>query len=416
MKVFRSSMAVMLGLAMASLASEARSQSTRVTSTPLEGGGKSFVGTANKDSISGTNFDDIIAGNAGDDSLRGYAGNDVIDGGDGRDNIDAGDGNDTVSDGNGDDTVRLGRGNDMYVGSPGSDKVLSDFVPTRGVIEVDTADYSAFTTSVAFEIRDTSALIFTTTETGVLERDSLSRFDVYFGTAHNDLFKISGSSRNLPDMGPPSYTVYGGEGADTFVVSRFLDTPLKVVTSSGTTFVPVLPAVVADFIPLEDKIMFNAESFAGTALVNDEVFEGTTDLGENVFAGVDEEGNELFEFIEVDLLLQNVARSDDGLLLDAQEGNNVYVLQGSFESVDAAAVTLAMSLSTGPIDDGVGFGVYFDSTEGRIRVFSTTDLDSLDGEPTVIGNFENDLGELNVELLPLLTEEDFAIVDSAFGF
>lgn len=234
-------------------------------------------------------------------------------------------------------------------------------------------------------------------------------------SAQDDLFKIAGTPRNPSEFGLAFYTVHGGEGADTFVVSRFLDTPVKIVTSSGTTFEPVFPPVVADFTPFEDKILFNAESFAGTALVNDDVFEGTTDLGEIVFAGVDEEGNEVFEFVEIDLLFQNVARSEDGLLLDAQEGNNVYVLQGSFESVEEAAFILAMALSTGPIDDGVGFGVYFDSTEGRIRVFSTTDLDSLDGVPTVIGNFENDLGELNIELLPLLTADDFAIVDSDFG-
>lgn len=381
----------------------------KIISTLLEGGGKAITGTSNRDVIMGTSFDDIIFGGSGDDILRSSGGNDAVDGGDGRDNIDAGDGNDTVTDGNGDDVVQLGRGNDVYFAGGGSDLVNSEFTPTKGVFEVDTADYSGFSTGVQFEIRGSAALAFTVNEAGVLERDSLSRFDVYVGTAQDDIFKISGSTGQASEFGPSFYTVHGGEGADTFVLAKFTATDVKVVVAATgeTIFEPALAPVVADFAPGEDKIMFDAESFA-----ND-----TTDLGVLVPTGVDEEGNTTFEFVVADLSFQNVGRSEDGGLLDAQEGNNVYVLQGSFESLDAATDALALALSQGDVDDGFGFGVYFDSTQGRIVAFSTSDLDGEDALIKVIGNFENDLGnETNIDLLSTLTADDFALVNSDFGF
>jgi hypothetical protein len=400
----------------------------KVVSVTIEGGGKSFLGTVNGDVISGTSFADIMFGDAGNDTLLGKDGNDTIDGGDGRDYIDAGNGNDIVSDGAGDDTsVRLGRGNDTYLGSAGSDNVSSDVGPTKGVIEFDTADYSGFATATVFDINRDDAKVLTITSAGVLETDKLSRFDSYIGTALNDVFLMTGAPATLPEVGPDHFTVTGGAGSDTFVVAKFVQSEVRVVvTSTGADEIQLVGSapVVTDFAPGVDKIGFDVESFAELPdEANDPAFVfsvGTvieTEFGNFVVEALDEAGDPIIVFEPEAISFQNVARDADGALVDAQEGNNVYVLQGSFESAEAAADALALALSSGEIDDGAGFGVYFDSSTQSIRTFSTDDLDNLDAVVTVIGNFENDLGaEANIDLLATLDAADFSLVNSEVFF
>lgn len=371
------------------------------------------------DNLTGDAGDDIVSGGAGDDSLNGNDGDDQLFGGDGRDRLtggngrdtltgdsgddtlDGGDGDDVFSDGDGRDSVRLGRGADTYIAGRGSDNI-SDQSDRTGAIDV--ADYSQINTAVSFDIVQ-SIRAATVNESGIVDNDSLSGVEVIIGTALDDTFTFRDSGINsIVQPGTRfGFEVSGGEGADTFVSNN----------RSAFTGDAAAP-IVTDFSLGEDRLGFDAASLHIGELVpvldenGDPVIE-IIDLGDGTVIEVP-----LEEFVTADLSFQNVARDGEGVdagLSNVDAGRNLYVLQGSFASADAAADALAVALAGGDIDEGEGVGVYFDAAEQRLRSFVTDDLDNIDADARVLLNLESNLSaQESISLLPTLSASDFLFV------
>lgn len=133
----------------------------------------------------GTNFDDMIIGDSNNNTLSSHDGNDKIYGGSGDDRMWGHDGNDTISGGNGNDGMNGGNGDDVLLGGAGDDKISG----------------------------------------GATGKDSIE------GNHGNDRLSI-----NADD------TAKGGAGADTFVITRFLEIGWEI------------NMVIEDFVDGEDKI------------------------------------------------------------------------------------------------------------------------------------------------------------------
>jgi Ca2+-binding RTX toxin-like protein len=392
-------------------------------------GNDTASGDDGDDFIDGNKGDDLLSGGNGNDFVFGGDGNDTIAGGDGNDNIDAGAGNDVIEDGAGNDSVSLGTGADIYIAGLGSDSVSDASDKTDAL---DTADYSRFTTAVTFTVAG-SIIASTINEAGINDVDSLGGMEILIGTSLDDtfVFQDQGISSNLKPGTKFGFQVYGGDGADTFVLS-----------SRGHTTASSPAPIIKDFTFGEDKIAVDPENFSigefvpvldenGNPVV-EQVIVSLDDLGGEL--PLDENGEPFFEpvvvdgvvvgvvldefvleeFVNSDLSFQNVARAGDDVgaaLVDIESGHNVYVLKGSFLNSGAASDALQLALSDDDFDDQGGIGVYFDATAQQVRVFSTLDLDNVKAAAVVIGNLETGLGaEATIDLLATLTANDFLFV------
>ncbi len=74
--------------------------------------------------FTGTDFPDYLTGQNGDDIFYGLADNDILEGGNGNDILDGGSGNDILNGGNGNDILDGGSGNDILDGGAGNDQLF----------------------------------------------------------------------------------------------------------------------------------------------------------------------------------------------------------------------------------------------------------------------------------------------------
>lgn len=348
--------------------------------------------------FSGTSADDFVIGADGNDVIRGNGGNDTLIGGAGRDSLDGGDGNDILSAGSGDDSLRGGNGEDLYIAGVGNQR-FSDVSNDR-VFGRDTLDFSELNTAVSINV-SVSFSATTTNEAGVVNRYSGTFIENFIGTDQADTFLLKDAS--IPTIsGDIAFQLTGGGGADTFTLGT-------IVTDAGDELMPT----VTDFTIGEDVIGVDA---------------GLFNIGETVPV-LDENGNPVIEVIEVDgevfelpvtefvesaLSFQNVARDGEGVdagLVGVEAGHNVYVLQGAFANEEAAADALALALAGGEIDEGAGFGFYFDDSVQSLRVFYTTDLDAVEADAAVMLNLETGLdAQATIDLVPLVVADDFLFI------
>jgi Ca2+-binding RTX toxin-like protein len=99
--------------------------------------GKTFVGTAKKDTLTGTESNDIILGKGENDTLFGKGGNDSLKGGLGNDKLFGDAGNDTLNGSKGKDKLFGGDGNDVFVvtAKKGAD-VIKDYKDGQDKIDL----------------------------------------------------------------------------------------------------------------------------------------------------------------------------------------------------------------------------------------------------------------------------------------
>jgi hypothetical protein len=109
---------------------QTKAQNSIITITVNDGqGGTStlivrvFVGTNQKQTITGSSDADMIFGLNGDDTINAGAGNDLVCGGNGKGVVNGGAGDDTLDGGTGDDTLRGEDGNDILIGGFGNDRL-----------------------------------------------------------------------------------------------------------------------------------------------------------------------------------------------------------------------------------------------------------------------------------------------------
>jgi Ca2+-binding RTX toxin-like protein len=89
--------------------------STPTPPAPTPTTGKTILGTARKDTLTGTEFNDVIKGKGENDTLFGNGGNDSMNGGLGNDKLFGGAGNDTLNGVRGRDRLFGGEGSDVFV-------------------------------------------------------------------------------------------------------------------------------------------------------------------------------------------------------------------------------------------------------------------------------------------------------------
>lgn len=132
----------------------------------------------------------VITGTAGDDTLTGTTAPETIEGLAGNDTIRGGGGNDTLRGGSGDDALYSGSGNDILDGGDGY-------------------DYLYFTSAVAGVVID----LRTGTATGGAGSDTLTGFELVFGSSFNDSF--TGNDAGVGFLGGDGNdTITGGAGRD----------------------------------------------------------------------------------------------------------------------------------------------------------------------------------------------------------
>lgn len=340
-------------------------------------------------SFNGGAADDFVIGTALNDFIFGNDGNDNLSGGDGNDSLDGGKGDDILSGGAGRDSLRGGAGNDIYIAGLGSDN-FND-VSNDPVLGRDTVDFSQLTTAINVKLGANNFSATTTNPTGVVDTYRSTHVENIIGTAQNDTFQIQdiGTTSVATNGRRLGYEISGGEGADTFTIAS------KFSSSYNEADMPT----VTDYAIGEDIVAFDPGRFS---------------IGEQ-FLEFDENGEVISEeFVVAALSFQNVARDGEGVdagLVNVEADHNVYVLQGSFTDAESAADALANALAGGDADEGAGFGVYFDETEQRLRVFSTDDLDNAEADARVTLNLENDLGaEATLALLPTFVASDFLFI------
>jgi Ca2+-binding RTX toxin-like protein len=97
----------------------------------------SFVGTDERDVISGTKQDEVIRGLGGDDTLNGFGGRDTVRGGDGPDEMGGGTGSDKAYGNAGNDNLidAPDKDKDFLYGGTGNDTVqVRDFPAVKDVV------------------------------------------------------------------------------------------------------------------------------------------------------------------------------------------------------------------------------------------------------------------------------------------
>lgn len=134
----------------------------------------------------------IINGTAGDDTLTGTLNAETINGLAGNDTIKSGGGNDTLNGGAGDDFVFSGAGNDTLDGGDGYDYLY----------------FTEATAGVSINLATSTA-----TATGGAGSDTITGFELLFGSSFNDTFVGNDSSVGFLG-GEGNDTITGGAGRD----------------------------------------------------------------------------------------------------------------------------------------------------------------------------------------------------------
>jgi len=135
--------------------------------------GSIIFANAGNDTVTGTSAGDEIAGGAGNDTLNGGGGEDSLFGNLGDDTLNGGAGGDSLNGGSGDDTIVGGAGSDTLNGGTGTTN-------TSG-LEFDILDYSSASAGVTVSLSAGAA-----SSDGEGSSDSVSNFEILYGSAHND--------------------------------------------------------------------------------------------------------------------------------------------------------------------------------------------------------------------------------------
>lgn len=173
--------------------------------------------------LRGTIYDDTMSGTAGPDTIVAGAGNDTITGAAGDDEIFGGDGNDRIEAGAGKNMVDGGNGDDLFVIT--SDAAGSSFFggyPTAiGTSNVDTVDFSRFTTPVSLGVVDRFTFgVAGMTFKGMSNFLGSSGADTFDVTGYTNWIEIHGGAGDDTITGAGvRNTFFGGDGNDTLRTS-----------------------------------------------------------------------------------------------------------------------------------------------------------------------------------------------------
>ena len=202
--------------------------------TDASGIGGDTSGTAIKAQLFGVQIvDQTLTGTDGNDTIDGGAGNDTISGGAGNDVLRGHDGNDVILGGAGDDLIDGGAGNNT-----------ASFTDATNAVRVSLAITGAQNTGAGHD-----TLVNIQNLTGSLYNDTLTgdaNANVLTGWAGNDTIK-GGAGNDVLDGGLGHNLLIGGAGADRFVFSA--------AAGPGTS------DRIADFVHLEDKLVFSSAVF-----------------------------------------------------------------------------------------------------------------------------------------------------------
>ncbi|ODA65931.1 Hemolysin, plasmid [Methyloligella halotolerans] len=167
-------------------------------------GNDALYGGDGDDLMDGGDGDDLVFGNNGTDVMLGGRGNDIMDGGagddlvvgeEGDDVIEGGEGNDTISDGSGADLVYGGKGDDTVIAAVDMEDDCYD-----GGEGHDCIDYSAAEASLTVD------LVAGKVSGEEVGEDKISNFESLKSGKGNDDIRVDDKS----------YSLWGGEGEDTF--------------------------------------------------------------------------------------------------------------------------------------------------------------------------------------------------------
>jgi Ca2+-binding RTX toxin-like protein len=174
--------------------------------------GDRIYGGDGNDTIESGDGRDIVDGQRGDDLMLLGAGNDVASGGSGNDTLEGGTGNDVLYGLTGNDLLIGGEGNDILIGGEGFDTV--SYRDADGPVMINMMTRMGGSASRPEE----------TDQLRSIEGATGSRFADFIRGNHDDEVYNGGGGAD---------TIYGGIGADRFVV----DTPLAQIAANGHVFV-----------------------------------------------------------------------------------------------------------------------------------------------------------------------------------
>ncbi|MEB3342690.1 hypothetical protein [Okeania sp.] len=181
-----------------------------------------LAGGNTNDFLSGSPGPDVLNGFGGNDTMEGLGGNDTLRGGKGKDLINGNSGNDRLVGNNGNDTLRGGAGNDFILGVSGNDLMEGN-----------------------------------------------SGFDHLLGGTGNDTLR-GGTGRDRLNGGPGNDVLTGGASIDRFIFN----------TNKEFTSADVGRDEITDFVPGQDIILLDKDTFTALTSVQGDGFSVTTEFAE----------------------------------------------------------------------------------------------------------------------------------------
>ncbi len=387
-------------------------------------GNDSLDGGEGNDVLRGQNGDDLIDGGVGADTMFGGSGTDTVNGGDDADVLGGNAGDDSLVGNKGDDTVRGGNGDDLIVWNNGDGSDLFNGNEGTDTVEV---NFNTDLVETDLQNDDTARIVINDaridfartevngqSEVGLFQLDirQVETLEVNFGGGDDtaDLrLEVVAVGPDAESIASPTVVLDGGAGRDTLDLSTIvtaLPSGAAVDLAAGTVAVPIGESLAYEAVALgfEDVIGTEGEdTLSGGA--DDNALRGgigadrlTGEAGADSFVFADGEGGDTITDFAIaedrfgldaasfgvagEVAFQNVARDGEGTdaaLVGVLEGQNVYVLQGTFEgNAGGAADALAEALAGG-VDEGGGFFVYFNTNLNVNRLFFAEDLDNVDG-------------------------------------
>lgn len=304
---------------------------------------ENVTGSAQDDTITGDNAEsgNVLIGGGGEDTLSGMGGDDIILGGSDNDIIDGGTGDDFISGGKGADTIDGGAGWDVLTYSnlnPGAGGASDASIGVLGVT-VDLFDPS----------NNTDA--------------SIENIEVFVGSANDDHFKGSAEGGEW---------FAGGEGDDTFTISRFAGDggPTVIWGGGGQDTIRITTegyTTVDDFYDLHNTEL-------GILMVN---APGITEENFHTLNLADLGLNEGFVYHNIDVILINHEEQDT--VLESRYGNfpeQEIATVGITEVISPFVQSLEGFDSSITLIDRRGFGTQAfegpDSGSGNYKSIKTT--------------------------------------------